>query len=118
MSCEEKPELKEAAESRNKRLMILLAASLGLTIVIGGLLDLFAQGVALGFTIPILNVRATLSAIIYYISVITVAVYIGILGLKELIVEKRFSVEFLMAVAALGALYLGFLFEAASARCR
>jgi hypothetical protein len=35
-------------------------------------------------------------------------VYIGILGLKELIVEKRFSVEFLMAVAALGALYLGF----------
>ncbi len=114
MSCEEKPELKGAAESRNKRLMILLAASLGLTMVIGGLLDLLAQGVSLGFTIPILNVSATLSAIIYYISVITAAVYIGIIGLKELIVEKRFSVEFLMTVAALGALYLGFLFEAAT----
>jgi Cd2+/Zn2+-exporting ATPase len=114
MSCEEKPELKRTVESRNKRLMILLAASLGLTMVIGGLLDLLAQGVPLGFTIPILNVSATLSAIIYYISVITAAVYIGIIGLKELIVEKRFSVEFLMAVAALGALYLGFLFEAAT----
>jgi len=114
MSCEEKPEQKEVAESRNKRLMILLAALLGLTIVIGGLLDLLAQGVPLGFTIPILNVSATLSAIIYYISVIAAAVYIGIIGLKELIVEKRFSVEFLMAVAALGALYLGFLFEAAT----
>ncbi len=114
MSCEEKPEQKEAAESRNKRLMILLAAWLGSTIVIGGLLDLLAQGVPLGFAMPILNGNATLSAIIYYISVITTAVYIGILGLKELIVEKRFSVEFLMAVAALGALYLGFLFEAAT----
>jgi len=114
MSCEEKPEQKEAAESRNKRLMILLAAWLGLTIVFGGLLDLLVQGVPLGFAMPILNVNATLSAIIYYISVITAAVYIGILGLKELIVEKRFSVEFLMAVAALGAFYLGFLFEAAT----
>lgn len=114
MSCEEKPERKEAAESRNKRLMILLAASLGLTIVIGGLLDLLVQGFPLGFTIPILNVSATLSAIIYYFSVITVAVYIGIIGLRKLIVKKRFSVEFLMTVAALGALYLGFLFEAAT----
>jgi Cd2+/Zn2+-exporting ATPase len=41
-------------------------------------------------------------------------VYIGVIGLKELVLEKRFSVEFLMAVAALGALYLGFLFEAAT----
>ncbi len=114
MSCEEKPEREKPAESRNKRLMILLAASLGLTIVIGGLLDLLAQGVPLGFTIPVLNVSATLSAIIYYIFVITAAVYIGIVGLKELIVEKRFSVEFLMSVAALGAIYLGFLFEAAT----
>ena len=114
MSCEEKPELKEAVESRNKRLMVLLAAWLSLTIVVGGLLDLLAQGFSLGFAIPVLNVDATLSAVIYYVSVITAAVYIGIVGLKELVVEKRFSVEFLMAVAALGALYLGFLFEAAT----
>ena len=105
MSCEEKPEQKEAAESRNKKLMILLAASLGLTIVIGGLLDLIVKGVPLGFVVPYLNVE-TLSGIIYIASLIPVALYIGIIGLKELIIEKRFSVEFLMAIAALGTVYL------------
>jgi Cd2+/Zn2+-exporting ATPase len=117
MSCEEKTEQKEdveAQDSGHKRVLILLAALLGLTIVIGGLLDLFASGVALGFSIPFMNVKATLSAVIFYIAVFAAAVYIGVVGLKELIVEKRFSVEFLMAVAALGAVYLGFLFEAAS----
>ena len=105
MSCEEKPKQKEAEENRNKKLMILLAASLGLTIVIGGLLDLIVKGVPLGFVVPYLNVE-TLSGIIYITSLIPVALYIGIIGLKELIIEKRFSVEFLMAVAALGTVYL------------
>jgi len=114
MSCEEKPEQKEAEESGNKRAMILLAAALGLTIIIAGLLDLLVKGVSLGFTMPFLNVTATVSVIIYYVSVLTAAFYIGVIGLKELALEKRFSVEFLMAVAALGALYLGFLFEAAT----
>src|SRR3972149_556890 len=114
MSCEEKPEQKEAEESGNKRAMILLAAALGLTIIIAGLLDLLVKGVSLGFTMPFLNVTATVSVIIYYVSVLTAAFYIGVIGLKELVLEKRFSVEFLMAVAALGALYLGFLFEAAT----
>jgi Cd2+/Zn2+-exporting ATPase len=115
MSCEEKPEqAAKAEEERNKRVLIILAVSLGLTMLVGGLLSLFANGVPLGFTIPILNVNATLSNIIYYVAVLTSAVYIGITGLKELVVEKRFSVEFLMAVAALGAVYLGFLFEAAT----
>jgi Cd2+/Zn2+-exporting ATPase len=114
MSCEEKPERKEAGESGNKRTMVLLAVALGLTIVVAGLLDLLVQGVSLGFAIPFLNVTATVAVIIYYVSVLAAAVYIGIVGLKELILEKRFSVEFLMAVAALGALYLGFLFEAAT----
>ena len=36
------------------------------------------------------------------------------MGLRELFVEKRFSVEFLMAAAALGALYLNARFEAAT----
>jgi Cd2+/Zn2+-exporting ATPase len=114
MSCKEKPEQKEVEESGNKRVMILLAAALGLTIVVAGLLDLLVEGVSLGFVIPFLNVTATVSVIIYYVSVLSAAVYIGVVGLKELVVEKRFSVEFLMAVAALGALYLGFLFEAAT----
>jgi Cd2+/Zn2+-exporting ATPase len=78
------------------------------------LLDLLVQGVSLGFTLPFLGVTATVSVVVYYVSVLAAAVYIGVVGLKELVVEKRFSVEFLMSVAALGALYLGFLFEAAT----
>jgi Cd2+/Zn2+-exporting ATPase len=117
MTCEEKPEreeLEEVLESGNKRALVPLAASLGLTILVGGLLLLLADGVPLGFTIPFTNVSATLAAIIYYVVVIAAAMYIGIIGLKELVVEKRFSVEFLMSVAALGALYLGYFFEAAT----
>ncbi len=115
MSCEEKPEqAAHAEEKRNKRVLILLAVSLGITILVSGSLDLLAKGVPLGFTLPLLNVDATLSAIMYYVVVIAAAVYIGVTGLKELIMEKRFSVEFLMAVAALGAVYLNFLFEAAT----
>ncbi len=46
--------------------------------------------------------------------VLFASIYIGVVGLKELVVERRFSVEFLMAVAALGALYLQAFFEAAT----
>lgn len=61
-----------------------------------------------------LNEPASLSRIIYHASVIVAGIYIGLIGLRELIFEKRFSVEFLMSVAALGAAYLDFLFEAAT----
>ena len=94
--------------------MIALAIMLGVTILVAGLLDLLAKGVPLGFAIPVLNQSATISNIVYYIVVIAGAFYIGYIGLRELFVERRFSVEFLMAVAALGAVYLGYLFEAAT----
>ncbi|MDI6805394.1 MAG: hypothetical protein QMD20_01875 [Candidatus Bathyarchaeia archaeon] len=55
-----------------------------------------------------------MSRIIYHASVIVAGIYIGLIGLRELIFEKRFSVEFLMSVAALGATYLDFLFEGAT----
>jgi Cd2+/Zn2+-exporting ATPase len=77
-------------------------------------LDLFAQGVPLGFTVPLLNIPATLSMFLYYLAILTAAIYIGMIGLKELIFERQFSVEFLMAVAGLGALYLDYRFEAAT----
>ena len=112
--CVEKPEEKENVEHESKRVMISLAILLGLTIVIGLVLDLFLKGVSLGFTIPFVNVNATLSAVLYYVVVLFASIYIGAVGLKELLVEKRFSVEFLMAVAAVGALYLHALFEAAT----
>jgi len=64
--------------------------------------------------LPFLNEPARVSRLLYYVSIICVAVYVGYIGLKELIVERRFSVELLMATAAVGAAYLGFLFEGAT----
>ncbi len=112
-TCKEKPEKKEGSEE-NKRVLVGFAVWLGITILVGGLLDLFAKGLLLGFTMPILNVPATLSMIVYYVAILTSAIYIGVVGLKELVLEKRFSVEFLMAVAGLGALFLDYRFEAAT----
>ncbi|HVP40921.1 MAG TPA: hypothetical protein VMS95_03115, partial [Candidatus Krumholzibacteriaceae bacterium] len=114
MSCPEGAEREQFEERESRRVWVLLAVFLGSAMIVGGLLDLLAQGVPLGFTIPVLNEPATVSSIILHIAVIVAGVYIGFWGLKELIVERRFSVEFLMAVASFGALYLGFLFEAAT----
>lgn len=107
-------EPEEMEEHEDKRIMITFAVLLGLTITIGGLLGFFVAGVPLNFIIPIVNVSATLSIVMYYVVVVFASIYIGVVGLKELLVEKRFSVEFLMAVAALGALYLHAYFEAAT----
>jgi Cd2+/Zn2+-exporting ATPase len=52
--------------------------------------------------------------ILYYAAILASAIYIGVIGLKELFIERRFSVEFLMAVAGLGALFLDYRFEAAT----
>jgi Cd2+/Zn2+-exporting ATPase len=113
-TCTEKPEQKATLERENNRTLIFFAIVLGLTVAIGGFLDYFFEGVPLGFRIPVINVQATLTMILYYVSVLSASIYIGIKALRELIVERRFSVEFLMAVAALGALYLNARFEAAT----
>jgi Cd2+/Zn2+-exporting ATPase len=112
-SCQEKPEQKETEERRERRVWILLGAMLGVTVLIGGLMYLFGTMVPLGFTVPVLNAK-TLFELIYIVTVIPAAAYIGFIGLKELVAEKKFSVEFLMAVAALGAVYLRLFFEAAT----
>ncbi len=101
-------------EREERRIWVILALTLGLTMAVASLLDFLLQGIPLGFTIPLLDKPASISRIIYHLTVIIIGIYIGYLGLKELIVERRFSVEFLMAIAALGAAYLGFLFEAAT----
>src|SRR5512136_1004322 len=93
----------EEFEEERKEKWILLAAIMGLTIAVAGLLDLLVQGIPLNFIIPVFNEPASISRILYHISVIGVGAYIGFIGLRELFAEKRFSVEFLMAVAALGA---------------
>jgi Cd2+/Zn2+-exporting ATPase len=109
---EEKEKFEEGEEGRGVWLKIALA--LGLTIAIAGLLDLLFKGIPLGFAIPVLNEPASVSSILYHTSVIVAGSYIGIKGLRELVLERRFSVEFLMAVAAFGAVYLDFLFEGAT----
>jgi Cd2+/Zn2+-exporting ATPase len=115
-TCKEKPEKKltNGEEEHNQQVLVGFAVWLGITILVSGSLDLFAQGVPLGFTVPLLNIPATLSMFLYYVAILTAAIYIGMIGLKELIFERQFSVEFLMAVAGLGALYLDYRFEAAT----
>ncbi|MCL4430523.1 MAG: cation-translocating P-type ATPase [Chloroflexi bacterium] len=116
-ACEEKPEKETAmtGEEEHSRIVLVgFAVWLGITILVSGLLDLFAKGLPLGFTVPILNVPASLSMILYYVAILSAAIYIGVVGLKELVLERRFSVEFLMAVAGLGALFLDYRFEAAT----
>jgi len=101
-------------EQKRREIWIQIAVVLALAIIAASSLDLLFQGVPLGFTIPLLNEPATLSSIIYHTTVIIIGIYIGYNGLKELIFERKFSVEFLMSIAALGATYLDFLFEAAT----
>jgi Cd2+/Zn2+-exporting ATPase len=107
-------ELETYGMEGNRRSWIVLAVLLGSTMTIAGPLGLLLHGIPLGFTIPLLNEPATLSEIWYLVVIIVIGLYIGAVGLWELVVERRFSVEFLMSVAAFGAAYLGFLFEAAT----
>jgi Cd2+/Zn2+-exporting ATPase len=112
-SCPEKPEPKEVEEYENKKVLILLAAALGLSMVFGGFLYLFFGGLPFGFVVPLVNV-SSLADGLFFVVVVAAAVYIGFVGLRDLVVERRFSVEFLMAVAGLGAVYLRLFFEAAT----
>ena len=102
----------EVYKGKNRQKWVLLAVALGLTLLATTALDLLFHGIPLGFSLPLLNEPATISRIIYYLAIISAGVYVGFLALKELVAEKRFSVEFLMSAAAFGAAYLGFLFEA------
>lgn len=91
-----------------------IAVLLGLTIISSSLLDWLMGGVPIGLALPLIDEPATISKLLYYGSVITVGAYVGFMGLRELMLEKRFSVEFLMAVASIGAANLHLLFEGAT----
>jgi Cd2+/Zn2+-exporting ATPase len=101
-------------DQEERKLWLVFGTALALTIVVSAILDLYANGVPLGFFVPLTSDPATLAKLLYQVVVVSIAIYIGYAGLKELLVDRRFSVEFLMSIAALGALYLGFLFEAAT----
>jgi Cd2+/Zn2+-exporting ATPase len=105
---------RKKSNKTEKAFWIYLATGLGLTILMSTLLSLLTHDVLPGLYLPLLNKPATISEILYYTATLLVASYVGYIGLGKLIAEKRFSVEFLMAVAAFGAMYLGFLFEGAT----
>jgi Cd2+/Zn2+-exporting ATPase len=116
-----KPLSKANKDSENRKLeyeerrpWLAIGATLALTIVLSAILDSYANGIPLGFYVPLTSDPATLSKSLYQVVVLVIALHVGYAGLKELLIERRFSVEFLMSVAALGAAYLGFLFEAAT----
>ncbi len=101
-------------EAHDKKPWLYLAVILAATMVFSTLLEWFAAGVPLAISLPLAGNSLNLSRLLYQIAVVAIAVYVGYIGLRELIIERRFSVEFLMSVAAFGATYLGFLFEAAT----
>jgi Zn2+/Cd2+-exporting ATPase len=105
MSCPE-GSTEEYEEIENRKAWIFLAALLGISLLVSILLEFLFNGVPLGFAVPILNAPAVLSTVISFVVIIPAAVYVLIIGLKELVIDRRFSVEFLMGVAALGAVYL------------
>jgi Cd2+/Zn2+-exporting ATPase len=107
-------QVEEATAKQKHKPWVYLAVVLGGTIVFSTVLTWFAAGLPLGFNLPIINQPAVFSTLLYQAVVITIAVYVGYAGLRDLLIERRFSVEFLMSVAALGAVYLGALFEAAT----
>ena len=108
------PDAESEFEAEERRPWLHLGLVLVVTVVLSELLDRLAGGVSLGFTLPLTGEPATFSSLLYRVVVLVIALYVGYVGLKELLIERRFSVEFLMAVAALGATYLGYLFEAAT----
>ncbi len=112
-SCPEKPELEEMEGRRSKRVLVFLAGAIALAMIVGGLLYVFFGGLPFGFVVPFVGLGSLADGLLFVV-VISAAVYIGAVGLRELVVERRFSVEFLMAVAGLGAVYLGLFFEAAT----
>jgi Cd2+/Zn2+-exporting ATPase len=114
MSCTVDAEAREFEGDETREIWLLLAMALGLTIIVCELLEFLVRGIPLGFRVPVVNRSATLSIMIYCVSVISAAIYIGFIGLRVLVVERRFSVEFLMASAGLGAAFLSLFFEAAS----
>jgi Cd2+/Zn2+-exporting ATPase len=107
-------EAKDCEREEKRIVWLVLALALGLTMGMAGLLDFWVHGIPLGFVLPLFNEPATVSGILYRAAVIIIGLYVGFVGLRDLFFERRFSVEFLMSVAALGAVYLGFLFEAAT----
>lgn len=102
------------SEKHEHKPWIYLAATIGVTIISSTILSWFAAGLPLGFNLPVFSGPVVFSTFLYQVVVVSIAVYVGYIGLRELLVERRFSVEFLMSVAALGAVYLGALFEAAT----
>ncbi len=92
---------------------LYLAVIFAATILVSTAFNWFFEGIPLGFTVPLLYRPATVSALLYYSAIFGGGIFVGYIGLKELLWERRFSVEFLMAIAAIGAALINYLLEGA-----
>jgi len=106
---EEAEELSSHEEGRWIYLAVVVAAAT----IISTVLNWFLRGIPLDFVIPLLDRSASVSTLLCLITIFSCGGYVGYIGLRELLYERRFSVEFLMAVAAIGAALIDYLFEAA-----
>ncbi len=93
---------------------ILFALALGLSMVSVYVLENLYGVYELGLTIPFLNEIARFPDIIYHIVVTPIGLYFLYKGFVKLYRKKRFTTEFLMGVAGLSALYIDYVFEAAT----
>lgn len=95
------------------KLWIYAIITMAFTMSLPFILDKLMLNIPINIRLILFNFEAVLGELLLQISISFLGLYIGYIGLKELLLEKRFSVEFLMSIASIGALYIGFLYEAA-----
>lgn len=67
-----------------------------------------------GYIYPLTGEYVRFPDVIYHLVVMPIGVYLGYVGIKKLILKKRFTTELLMSIASLSALYIDYVFEAAT----
>ncbi len=93
---------------------IFFAATLFLSILLVVLFSDFWGVSNLGYTYPFSSELIRFPDVIYHLVVTPIGIYLGYVGVIKLIREKRFTTEFLMSIASLSALYIDYVFEAAT----
>ncbi|MBS7622149.1 cadmium-translocating P-type ATPase [Candidatus Bathyarchaeota archaeon] len=91
---------------------LYLAVVVSVATVTSTALDWFLQGIPTDFVVPLLDRPASVSTLTYLATIYGCGGYVGCIGLRKLLYERQFSVEFLMAAASVGAGLIGHLFEA------
>ncbi len=89
---------------------VILALSIVSVTVLEGLWGVFK----FEYYYPFTSEPIRFPDLIYHLIVTPIGLYLGVAGIKKLYREKRFTTELLMAIASLSALYIDYVFEAAT----